>query len=47
MIWLFLVFYSFLEVIPSGTIQEYFHPRIFWKFALESPQLTTMWNLGA
>jgi hypothetical protein len=27
MIWLFLVPFSFLEVVPSGTTQGYFHPQ--------------------
>jgi len=29
MIWLFLVPFSFLEVVPNGTTQGYFHPITF------------------
>jgi hypothetical protein len=29
MIWFFFVFFSFLEVVPSGTTQGYFHHVTF------------------
>jgi hypothetical protein len=30
MIWLFFVPFSFLQMVPSGTTQGYFHPKFSW-----------------
>jgi hypothetical protein len=51
MIWVFFVPFSFLEVVPSGTTQGYFHPKFSFfynikkKFKHRKPKIIRFVNL--
>jgi len=53
MIWLFFVLFLFLEVVPSGTTQGYFHLHLtssLWKIGLNFQVticLSNMWQTFA